>query len=192
MDKAREALEQHYSFLLPRYEFSSYVLPMHMLDVAKRAKSSAIGLDGWTHQELASLPMDAWFWFLIVCSIAPLSVLSSVSAVFRRIPISKTSSSVCAPNEIRPIDLFSVLLRLHATATTRQLIPWTRQVLHPGQLASTGGVLVAVSRIAWYSELSLVGIADLYGVAVDFEKNVQHALWARCGRCGGLQGFGFP
>ena len=138
LDKAIASLEEHDSFLLPRHEFSAQVLPMHMMDVAKRAKPSATGLDGWTDQELASLRMQAWFWFLIVCSVSSQSILSSLTAVFRRVPIPKTSSMVCLPQETRPIDLFSVLLRLHATASTRQLIPWTHRVLHPGQYASKG------------------------------------------------------
>ena len=147
--KAREALEEHYSFLLPHLEFGTMVLPMHMMDVATRARPSAGGLDGWSHQEVAALSMQAWFWFLVVCSVSPMSLLSSVTAMFRRVPISKTGSNVCQPQDVRPIDLFSVLLRLHATAATRQLIPWTRTVLHPGQYALKGEVLVAVSGIAF-------------------------------------------
>ena len=43
-------------------------------------------------------------------------------------------------------------------------------VLHPGQHATQGGVLAAVSRIAWESESSLVGCRELWGVSLDFEK----------------------
>ena len=73
------ALEDHYSFLLPRHDFSATLLPMHLMDIAKRARASTPGLDGW--------PMQAWFWFLIVCRFAPLSVLSSVTSVFKRVPV---------------------------------------------------------------------------------------------------------
>ena len=169
-ENARSALDDCYSFLLPRVEFEALLLPMHLLDKAKRAKPSAVGLDGWSHQELAALPMQAWFSFLIVCSLNPLSLLSSVSAIFKRVPLPKTTSSVCLPMEIRPIDLFSVVMRIHASAATTIVKPWALKVLHPGQYATQGGVLVAVSRIAWNSERSLTGCASLRGISVDFEK----------------------
>ena len=119
--RARGALEEHYSFLLPRIEHASVLLPMHLADIAKRAKPSCFGLDGWTHRhrEVAALPMQAWFWFLIVCGLSPLSLLTSVTAVFKGVPLSKTGSHVCAPKDVRPIDVFSVLMRVHATASTR-------------------------------------------------------------------------
>ena len=169
-EMARCALDDYYSFLLPRFEFEALLLPMHLCDKAKRAKPSAVGLDGWTHQELAALPMQAWYSFLIACSLKPLSLLSSVSAVFKRAPLPKTSSCVCLPMEIRPIDLFSVVMRIHASAATTIVKPWALKVLHPGQYATQGGVLVAVSRIAWNSERSLTGCATLRGISVDFEK----------------------
>ena len=62
-EKAREALEDVYSFLLPRVEFEAMLLPLHLADIAKRAKPSSPGLDGWTHREVSALPMQAWFWF---------------------------------------------------------------------------------------------------------------------------------
>ena len=190
--KAREALEEHYSFLLPHFEFSSMVLPMHMMDVAKRAKTSAGGLDGWSHQEVAALPMQAWFWFLVVCSVSPLSLLSSVTAIFRRVPISKTGSSVCQPQDVRLIDLFSVLLRLHATAATKQLIPWSITVLHPRQYASRGGVLVAVSGIAYVTELSLIGAVDVFGISVDFEKMFNMLSGLVAAEVAAYMGLSFP
>ena len=191
-ERAREALEEHYSFLLPHKQFHTMILPMHMMDVARRAKKSATGLDGWTHEELAALPMQAWYWFLIVCSVAPLSILTSLTAVFRRVPISKTGSPVCLPHEIRPIDLFSVILRIHATAATRLLLPWTREVLHPGQFASRGGILVALSGIALATELSLIGVRDYFGISVDFEKmfNMLSALVAS--EVAAFMGLSFP
>ena len=140
------ALEEFYSFLLPRVEHASVLLPLHLADVAKRAKPSSYGLDGWTHAELAALPMQAWFWFLVVCAVCPLSIFSSVSVVFKRVPLSKTGSQTCKPKDIRPIDVFSVLMRIHATAATRIVKPWARQVLHPGQYASQGGVLTALGQ----------------------------------------------
>ena len=190
--KAREALEDHYSFLLPHKPFAAMILPMHMSDVARRAKKSATGLDGWTHEELAALPMQAWYWFLIVCSVAPMTILTSLTAVFKRVPISKTGSSVCLPHEVRPIDVFSVILRIHATAATRQLLPWTREVLHPGQYASRGGILVALSGIAFATELSLIGAKNLFGIAVDFEKMFNMLSGLVASEVAAFMGLSFP
>ena len=64
------------------------------------------------------------------------------------------------PSEVRPIDLFSVILRVMASASTGILRSWTAEVLHPGQFPSKGGVVVACARIAWTTELSLIGVAS--------------------------------
>ena len=85
-------------------------------------------------------------------------------------PLSKTGSSVCLPNEVRPIDLFSAPMKIHSTAATSLLRPWTLRVLHPSQFASKGGVLLAASKIAWLSETSLVSCRTLWGISLDFEK----------------------
>ena len=77
---------------------------------------------------------------------------------------------MCAPREVCPIDIFSVLLRTHSTAATIRVRSWARTVLRPGQFATQGGVLVAVSRMAWDTETSLVGCRTLWGVSLDFEK----------------------
>ena len=80
---------------------------MHLFNAAKRAKPSAVGLDAWSHEELASLPMDAWYWFILVVSLSPMSVLSSISAIFRRYPSPK-HPPLCVCQKMSDISTSSV------------------------------------------------------------------------------------
>ena len=143
---------------------------MFLFNMAKRARKSTPGLDAWTHAELASLPLAAWCYLLEICQHNPVSLFFSVTSVYRRVPVPKGSQGMCEPGDIRPIDIFSVILRVIASATTGMLRYWTTSVLHPGQLASRGGVLMACAKIAWLSEVSLLGLCTLWGVSVDFSK----------------------
>ena len=167
---ALEVLEDRYSILLPHQECQAEVLPRHLMEVARSTRKSMPGLDAWTHAEMASLPIQAWQQLLDICARNPWSLLSSLTSVFRRAPIPKVSEGVCLPGDVRPIDLFSVILHILASATTGQLRYWTICVMHPGQYATQGGVLLACARIAWASETSLLGLRHFSGVSVDFEK----------------------
>ena len=126
---------------------------------------SAMGVDGWSHSEVAALPQGAWEHFLRICDDNPASLFMSLTAVYRRVPIPKVDS-VPSPLQIRPIDVYSVILRVHASAATTIIKPWLATVLHPGQKASRGGVVVACARIAWLTECSLVSIKRLWGELV--------------------------
>ena len=83
-------------------------------------------------------------------------------------PIPKGDKEACQPGDTRPIDVFSVLRRIYATATTGQLYTWKMDVLHPGQCATKGGVFRACASLAWETECSLLG--PRMGISVDFTK----------------------
>ena len=70
-----EVLEDKYSFLLPHYEYQAYVQPSDLMDVAKSTRASSPGVDGWTHKELAILPVHAWLDLMMVCSWNPASTM---------------------------------------------------------------------------------------------------------------------
>ena len=95
------------------------------------------------------------------------SLLMSPIMVFKRVPIPKGASPKDA-SEVRPIDVYSVLMRTYAKAAVCQLVSWKPKVLHPGQLASKGGVLMACAKIAWCTECSLLGLYEFWWVSVDF------------------------
>ena len=170
MGKALEVLEDKYSLFLPHQPCSPTLLPHILVDVAKRARKTSTGLDAWTHAEVASLPKEAWHQLLQICVHNPVSLLMSVTSLFKRVPIPKTVAGVCGAADVRPIDVFSVILRVMASATTIQLRHWVGVTLHPGQYAFNGGVLAACARIAWVTELSYLGLCAFWGVSVDFQK----------------------
>ena len=82
LDAVLNVFDDKYSFLLPHS-------PFDLVDAAQRAKKSAAGLDAWSQPELALLPKECWSSFMKVCSSNPESLFSSVSGVFRRVPIPK-------------------------------------------------------------------------------------------------------
>ena len=148
----------------------NHTLSAHELScAAKRASKSAAGVDGWTYAELAILPEDAWRAFMSVCSENPLSLFSSLSSVYKRVPIPKKAGDV-EPLQIRPMDVFSCLLRTHASVLVLNLRRWSEKVLLKSQYASSGGVLAAVASIAWRTELAYLGLQPATGVSIDFEK----------------------
>ena len=90
--------------------------------------------------------------------------------MYKRVPIPKGTRGIQGPDSIRPIDVFSTVLRIHATTAVSQIKAWTWQVMHPGQFATKGGVLKACSHIAWITEKSLLRLETYWGVTVDFAK----------------------
>ena len=163
-------LDDKYSFLLPHYDFVASVQPSHMVGAAKYAKPSAPGLDGWTHGELALVPESAWFDLMRVCVSTPESMLDSLTGVFRRVPLSKTQDSVPTPGELRPIDVFSAILRVRATALVNALRPWTLRIRQPAQHVFSAGVVTACSKIALATERASLGLCTLWGLSADFAK----------------------
>ena len=147
LQDALDTLEDRYSLFMPRVDFN-HTLSAHELScAAKRASKSAAGVDGWTYAELAVLPEDAWKAFVSVCSENPLSLFSSLSSVYKRVPIPKKAGDV-EPLQIRPIDVFSCLLRTHASALVLNQRRWSEKNLLKAQYASSDGVLAAVTSLA--------------------------------------------
>ena len=153
------------------FEHASVLLPMHLADIAKRAKPSAFGtrrMDSQrsccpTYASLVLVPSCLWRVSFVSPYLCHCGLRESAF-------VKDWVTCVCAPKDVRRIDVFSVLMRVHATASTRLVKPWARQVLHPGQYATQGGVLMALGKLAWDTELSLVGCRSLWGISLDFEK----------------------
>ena len=164
------ALDDKYSFLLPFSSFACQITPQDLVDAASRARKSAAGLDAWSQSELALLSKECWLSFMHVCSANPASLFSSVSGVFRRVPIPKVPGGVCPVDAIRPIDVFSTLLRTHASALVLALKIWSRKVIPECQLATHGGVLKACAKLAWMSETCFYGLRFAAGISLDYAK----------------------
>ena len=82
----------------------------------------------------------------------------------------QTSDRPPSADEVRPIDVFSAVLRIHATIVVNLVRPWTLQVSHKEQHALVGGVLHACSNLAWATECASLGLQEVWGLSVDFAK----------------------
>ena len=168
-DKALEQLEQKYSFLVPRCEYDVEIEPAMLLSAAKNAKDSTMGLDAWTVKEVKLLPLQAWDALLKVLRFEPEAMRRELVSLVKRVPIEK-HEGLCSVEEVRPIDLFSVILRVVSSAAYAVARPWTCTVLHPSQYATQGGAIVAASRIALRTELTLLSKIPTCAVTSDFAK----------------------
>ena len=90
-------------------------------------------------------------------------------SLVKRVPIDK-HDGLCSPKEVHPIDLFSVILRVVSSATYVLARPWACAVLHPSQFATQGGAIVAASKIALRTELTLLRAIPTCAVVSDFAK----------------------
>ena len=162
-------LEETYSFLLPRVQFEQELTPFHLHEAAKHSKPSAPGMDAWTHSEIRALPLIAWETFLEIYHGNDDTISESLLNQVRRIPFEK-KEGVCQPQDIRPIDLYSGLIRTYSSATYNLLKWWSRQVLHQQQYASQGGILLAISKFALRAELSALEHTPAFAISVDFSN----------------------
>ena len=151
-EKALEALEDKYSAFLPRQECWVRVTPELMAQLSKKLKPSSPGPDSWTRQELASLPLPAWKDLLTVLEMP--AAYQTLVGVFRRVPIAKKREVEPVPASFRPIDVYSLLIRLYATATYTLLKPWLHEVLHEAQLAPRGRHSKGPSKTCVYGRTS--------------------------------------
>ena len=129
---------------------------------------SAAGPDGWTVPELRTLPEEAWTSFLTILGNDDPGC--SLTMLYRRVPVEKGDKTSPEPDDLRPIDIYSVLWRLLAPVQVDSLIGWRARILHPTQFASKGGVLTAASRVGFVTESILYGRLKKFAVSVDFAK----------------------
>ena len=164
-----DTFEHRYSLFMPRFEFHAEITDTLLWHTAKGVSVASPGLDAWTAQEVKLLPKQAWTQFLYMLRNQPETMKTKLVSLVKRVPIEK-HDGVCAPKDVRPIDLFSVVLRVLSSATYQLLKPWTSQVLHPNQHATNQGALYVASKIAWRTEQSWAGLVPTFAIACDFTK----------------------
>ena len=87
----------------------------------------------------------------------------------KRVPLEK-HEGICDAKDVRPIDLFSALMRVLSSAAYNLAKPWACAVLHPNQCATQGGIIRALSRVALQTECALTNSKSILAVASDFSK----------------------
>ena len=161
-------LEDVFSLFVPHVPFTFNLHPKLLHRQIRLARDSSPGPDGWSREELKMLPEQAWCDLLRVLGTFD-KIGATTVGLFRRVPISKVEG-VPAPSEVRPIDVFSMVLRVISSAVTRGIRPWVVQVTHPSQLSSQGGVQLAAATMTVFAETAIRGDAPVWGLSLDFKK----------------------
>ena len=139
--EAAEMLEENYSLFLPHvpHHFTLSAATIH--DTIKRMNRSSPGLDGWHLDELQLLPKSGWESHPPILEREPHSFETSSLSLYKRVAIEKSNTSIPPPNMIRPIDVYSVVLRAYTSAQAAMLRSWLKKVVHPCQYASSYGAV---------------------------------------------------
>ena len=166
---ALDNLENRYAFLLPRYEWDWPLKGRDLALAAKFAKNSSPGVDAWTIPELKALPEPAWDLLLHVLRTRFVTLHEALVLVVRRVPIQKDKSS-SSPHNVRPIDIYSAIMRVFSRAVCNVAIQWKANVFHEAQHAMKAGINVAIAKIAYRTEVSLLGLQPVFSISVDFAK----------------------
>ena len=96
----------------------------------------------------------------------------SLSYIFKRILLEKGDRDIPSVADLRPIDIFSMIWRVVASAQSAMLRVWTANVLHPMQFASRGGTLAALARIGATCEGIFWGASAKVGLSIDFANSL--------------------
>ena len=166
-----EQLEDKYSFHLPCVPFWFDVQPIHLYNAIRAMKPTAPGPDRWTRDELATLPMEALAEFLVLWKQGGDAMLThTLLGQFRRVPLEKKKLEIPEPDTIRPIDVYSALLRSVSSAYVSCLRPWLSDIAHPAQYALSKGAQKAVSTMNRHAECVLSGVGEVWAVSIDMTK----------------------
>ena len=107
---ALHKVEDHYTLFVPRVFNDQQLKSEDLIAQVQATKNSAQGMDGWTVQEIKSLPFMAWTHLLEIWPrMLPAFHLTPL-ARFKRIPIEKGDLDVPMASQLRPIDIFSVIV----------------------------------------------------------------------------------
>ena len=105
----------HYSLFVQNMPCWVMPDPLTLQETAKRMKVSSHGLDGWTLKQARLLPQDAWKELMSILTTKD-SEHTSATLLYERIPIPKAQEA-SDPSQVRPVDLYSVLVRVSMSAT---------------------------------------------------------------------------
>ena len=151
---AIDNLENYYGLFLPSFPYDHTFEVHHLIRAVKDAKHTAPGLDAWTLRELKTLPDAAYVALHEILMNRFEQIEVSLSACVKRVPLEKVTGAK-KPEQLRPIDLFSAIMRVFSSAAFAIVRPWAMNVLHKDQCASKGGTFGGAARVALLTELAL-------------------------------------
>ena len=154
---------------MPRVPMWAWPDGKHVQAVVKSMRPSTHGWDGWALCELKALPLNAWVTLMDLVPRNPRAFAGTVTSWYKRVPIPKTSH-VCGPDQIRPIDVHSLVIRALSASVRSLLSAWKRLVTQKCQYASHGGALQACAVMARTTELCRAGVLHRWSVSLDFTK----------------------
>ena len=97
-------------------------------------------------------------------------VSSSLLNLFRRVPLEKEVSDIPRVHQYRPIDIFSVIIRLHSSTLVAKLRGWLHSILFHTQYAMLGGAGRAVATCNMYAEATVMKLRPIFAVSLDYQK----------------------
>ena len=170
LQSALDTLDDKYALFLPRVDVKVFVGARELMQHFKKKKLTSPGPDGWSREELASLPLIAWEQLLDLWNERSRGFIGSSLFWFRRVPIEKGDSDTPTPAMFRPIDVYSNILRGISTVQVQSMRPWLDQVLFETQYASRHGVLEAIGSLNTYAEAAYHRVAILWAISIDYKK----------------------
>ena len=162
-----EEVEDSFAMFLPHHPCSLEITPERLYSAAQHLKKSTHGPDGWSVQEVKRLPVDAWtsFWRMYMGSWR--YVNPPLLSLKRRTPLEKNANPAPTPKQVRPMDVFSILLRLVSSVACANLRTWTRAITHVSQTATHGGITRALASLAVWTESVILQSAPVFAISVD-------------------------
>ena len=121
-------------------------------------------------QELQALPKNAWDSLLGILRNPLIDPSRSMLALCKRVPLEKTVEGIPRPWEVRPVDIFSIILRCISSVQMDQLKEWRAKILHKGRAAMRGGTLEAIARITYMTEACTYGLRPVFALSLDFSR----------------------
>ena len=155
-DLALERLEDPFAIYLPHSLATFEVTSALLMKKIRRMKSSAPEYDGWSVKELQALPSQAWESLLCLLKSPQLGLSRSF------LSLCEVSNAVPKASDIRPVDIFSVILRGLASVQMDLPYTWRCTVLHKDQCAMRHGTIQPIAKITYMTEAIAYGVRPVY------------------------------
>ena len=177
-DDALMRLSDHYCVFLPHMKAEVVSDHKVLAAIVKEARRASAGPDGWTIAEMKALPKEAWRSLLEVLDKGWHALASTLLLTYKRVPIEKGCSHMPLPSDMRPIDVYSTIMRAVARMHTTSFTQWKKHVSHAVEEArhSLGATVcswrnrTALARLTCIVERIRRKMGKWWCVTLDFSK----------------------